>query len=595
MIATTITPWLATYRQLLRSAGSLAPQLRQSLFGLALAAAVQGLALACLFPFFRAILSDAAPAAIAAWLVAMSGLMLASSVLRWRAQGFDYNGQMAATTHALRTRLGEQLRRMPLERLRQQRAGEINATLLGNVDEHFNYALSIINVILLALVTPLVTALAALAFDWRMGLLLLLVFPAIIPLYRWRRPAYGRGMRVLAQAHQRSAADIVEYTQGLPVLRSARSVGDKAANLQASLLHLEQMQTIGQKKGAKPNVVVASVVELGLLLVVTAGVIRVVHGTLDLGILAALLVVVVRFAEPLATFVSYTAIFELIEAALERIEALLAVPPLMQLLPAQAPNGHAVAFEGIHFAYAGAAQATLRGVSARLAPHSMTALVGPSGAGKTTLGRLLLRHADPQQGRITIGGVDLRQLGVEALDRLVGVVFQEVYLFDDTVLANIRMARPQASDAEVQEAARKAQCLDFIMRLPQGWHTPLGDNGARLSGGERQRLSIARALLKDAPIIILDEPTAALDTASEVAVQRAIDALVHDKTVIVIAHRLSTIAGAAQILVIDDGKLAEQGTHTELLGRGGKYQTMWQAQQAVKSWRLSDPRQQDAG
>ncbi|WP_255206357.1 ABC transporter ATP-binding protein [Janthinobacterium sp. BJB401] len=584
-----VTPWRDTYRQLLRSAGPLAPQLRRALHGLALAAAVQGLALACLFPFFRAMLTAPAPRTATAWLGAMTALMLVSSVLRWRAQGFDYDGKMAATTHALRTRLGAQLRRMPLELLRTRRAGEINATLLGNVDEHFNYALSIINIILLALVTPLVTALAALAFDWRLGLLLLLVFPAIVPLYRWRRPAYGRGMRALAAAHQRSAADIVEYTQGLPVLRSARSVGARATTLQASLLRLQQLQTMAQKKGAKPNVVVASVVELGLLLVVAAGVAWVVQGSLDLGMLAAVLVVVVRFAEPLATFVSYTAIFELIEAALERIEALLAVPPLPQLQPAQAPVGHAVTFEGVTFAYADAGQPALRGFGARLAPNSMTALVGPSGSGKTTVARLLLRHADPQQGRIAIGGADLRHLGTEALDRLVGVVFQEVYLFDDSVLANIRMARPEASDDEVRAAAGKAQCIDFIERLPQGWHTPLGDNGARLSGGERQRLSIARALLKDAPIVILDEPTAALDTESEVAVQRAIDALVRDKTVIVIAHRLSTIAGAAQILVIADGQLAEQGTHGELLARHGKYHAMWQAQQAVKSWRLAGP------
>ena len=216
----------------------------------------------------------------------------------------------------------------------------------------------------------------------------------------------------------------------------------------------------------------------------------------------------------------------------------------------------------------------------------MTALVGPSGSGKTTITRLLMRHADPQAGRILIGGVDLREMTPDVLNGLVSTVFQDVYLFDDTVIANIRMARPDASDEAVREAARAAQCLDFIERLPQGWDTRLGDIGARLSGGERQRISIARALLKDAPIVILDEPTAALDTESELAVQRAIDALVESRTVIVIAHRLSTIAAADRILVIDGGRLVQQGRHDELLAQEGRYRAMWAAQQRAKAWHV---------
>lgn len=229
--------------------------------------------------------------------------------------------------------------------------------------------------------------------------------------------------------------------------------------------------------------------------------------------------------------------------------------------------------------------ASLRDFSAVLPTRGLTALVGPSGSGKTTLTRLLLRHGDPQKGRVTIGGVDVRAIPPDELNSMISVVFQDVYLFDDTVLANIHMARPDASDAEVEAAARAAHCLDFIERLPLGWHTPLGDIGGRLSGGERQRISIARALLKDAPVVILDEPTAALDTESEVAVQRAIDALVRDKTVIVIAHRLSTIVGADRILVIEDGRLVEQGRHDELLARTGRYRALWDAQLAAKNWR----------
>jgi len=581
-----ITPWRETYRQLLRGVGEHAPALRASLIGLALAAALQGLALACIAPLFVAVLSRPDPQAALGWLIAMSLLMAAATALRWYAQGFDYTGRMAAATHALRTRLGEQLRRMPLEAIQGKRAGELHATLLGNVDENLHYTLTILNLIFVALITPLTTALTLLAFDWRLALALLLLFPAILPLYRWRRPAFGRGMRQLAQAHEHISADIVEYVQGLPVLRAARCAGQRAERLRAGFARLEQIQIENHRQGARPNLVVASVVELGLLLILAVGVAWVVGGSLDLAVLAAVLVMVARFAEPLATFVLYTAILELIEAALERIEALLAVPSLPQTGAPERPLSYEVAFDRVGFRYAQATTPSLRAFTATLPPRSLTALVGPSGSGKTTVTRLLLRHADPQEGRITIGGVDLRAIPPEALAAMISVVFQDVYLFDDTVLANIRMARPEASDEDVVEAARAAQCLDFVERLPEGWHTRLGDIGGRLSGGERQRISIARALLKDAPVVILDEPTAALDTESELSVQRAVEALVRDKTVIVIAHRLSTIVAADQILVLEEGRLIERGRHADLLAAGGRYRAMWDAQQAVKTWRL---------
>ena len=195
-----------------------------------------------------------------------------------------------------------------------------------------------------------------------------------------------------------------------------------------------------------------------------------------------------------------------------------------------------------------------------------------------------MRYADPQNGVIKIGGADIRHMEQDYLLSNFAVVFQDVYLFDASIVENIRMAKPDASDDEVKDAAKAAYCHEFIERLPDGYDTTVGDIGGSLSGGERQRISIARAILKDAPIVILDEPTAALDTESELAVQKAIDALVMNKTVIVIAHRLSTIAGADQILVIDQGELVEQGTHQELLKKEGKYNALWQAQLRSNAW-----------
>lgn len=585
------TPWRTTYTQLLRSAGPLAPApaLRRSLLALALAGLCQGFALACLYPLFDAAFAGAGEP-LRFWLLSMAGLALIAAVLRWYGQGFDYNGRMAAATHALRTRLGEQLRRMPLELLQDKRAGELNATLLGNVDENLNYTLTIFNLICQAILSPLAVALAVLLMDWRLGVILLLLFPTILPLYRWRRPGSARGMRVLDEAHHRTHADIVEYTQGLPVLRAARCEGEKAQTLQESFRRLESIQTIGQRKSSGPKMLTASIIEIGLMLLLTAGIAWVVQGSLSLPVLAATLVIVARFTEPLSNFITYTVVFDLIEAALERIEALLAVPALPQRSPPRKPEDFSIVFDGVHFRYAQGREAALENFSATLPARGMTALVGPSGAGKSTVTRLLLRHADPQQGSIRIGGADLRQIAPEQLNALVSVVFQDVYLFDDSILSNVRMARPEASDGEVLAALEAAQCQDFVARLAKGWHTRLGDIGGRLSGGERQRLSIARALLKDAPIVVLDEPTAALDSESEVAVQRAIDRLVRDKTVIVIAHRLSTIAAAQQILVIDGGRLVEQGHHEELLAVGGRYRSMWEAQHRAKEWHLAGSR-----
>ncbi|UFS67307.1 MULTISPECIES: ABC transporter ATP-binding protein [Paracoccus] len=573
-----------TWRQLQDSVGEDAPRLRAAILGLLLAAALQGLALAAIAPVIVAAFDGRDWPGALRWLGICTILMIAATATRWWAQGFDFNGRMAAATHRVRLRLGEQMRRMPLETLHGHRTGELNSVVINNVDENLLTTLTILNLIFISVVTPLVTGLALLALDWRAGLLILVVFPAILPLYRWRRPAIGRGKRILGAAHQQANADVLEYTQGLPVLRAALQAGARAGRLERTFRKLEEIQIYGHRKGEKPNLIVSTVVEVGLVLMLGLGVAYVVAGTMDLALFAALLVIVVRLSEPLATFILYTAILELVEAALDRIKALLAIAPLDQALPARTPAHCGIRFEAASFAYAGADAPALRDVDLTIPEGSLTALVGPSGSGKTTLARLILRHADPQKGRILIGGADLRQIPESTLRGMLSVVFQDVHLFNDTVMANIRMARPDATEAEVREAARAAQCLDFIERLPLGWDTPLGEIGSRLSGGERQRISIARALLKDAPILILDEPTAALDTESERAVQRAIDAVVRDRTVIVIAHRLSTIAGADQIAVVDDGRIVQLGTHSALLAQPGRYLAMWEAQQAAKIW-----------
>ncbi|CAB3689610.1 Putative multidrug export ATP-binding/permease protein [Achromobacter ruhlandii] len=573
-------PWRDTYRRLLRSAGSQAGRLRASLCLLLLAAVCQGLSLACIVPLFVHLTRGDPWRAALAWLAAFTLLAAAAIVLRWRAQGFDYRGHMARATHELRVLLGEQLRRMPLEALQAHRTGGIAAKLLGGVDEQMNYALTVINLILGAIVTPAAAAVALLAWDWRLGVALMLVFPAIVPLYRWRRPALDRGHDATGRANEALNAELLEYMQGLPVCLATGRAGAANERLRAGFEQLEQLQREHHRRGAKPSLMVAAIVESGMLAILGCGMLWVTQGSLAPAALGAVLVLVARFAEPLATFVNFTTVLALIEAALARIEELREVAPLPQW-PAQGGlAGPAdIRIEGLEFRYAGGTAAALRDIDLDLPARGLTALVGPSGSGKTTLTRLLMRHADPQRGAIRIGGVDIRSLPPADLNRLISTVFQDVHLFDDSVIGNIGMARPEAGEAEVRAAARAAHCLDFIERLPQGWQTRLGEAGGKLSGGERQRLSIARAILKDAPIVILDEPTAALDTESELAVQAAIDTLVAERSVIVIAHRLSTIVAADRILVFEDGRITQRGTHAELLVQPGRYRRMWQAQQ----------------
>ncbi|MBF1994931.1 ABC transporter ATP-binding protein [Serratia symbiotica] len=576
--------WREIWRQLVRSVGSEAGALRRRMLALLLAAVMQGGAFACLYPIIDAVLPGDV-ALLRDWAIIFSVTTLLTLALRWYGLGFEYCGHLAQATYELRLRLGEQLRKMPLERLQRARAGEMDALLLGSVDENLNYVTAISNILLLTIVTPLTASLITLWIDWRLGLVMLLIFPLLVPFYYWRRPAMRRQMQTLGEAHQRISGDIVEFAQGMAVLRTSDKDADKSAALQDHFTLLEQCQTESHRRGTGATMLIASVVELGLQAVVLAGIVWVVSGTLHVAFLIAAAVMITRFAEPMAMFISYTAVVELIADALQRIERLMAVSPLPVVQQSDKPDGYAITFENVSFCYAGCAGHSLNAVSLTFPVSSISALVGVSGAGKTTVSKLLMRYADPQQGRICIGGVDIRHLTSSQLNSLISVVFQDVWLFDDTLLANIRIARPEATFQEVEDAARAAQCLDFITHLPQGWQTPMGEMGGQLSGGERQRISIARALLKNAPIVILDEPTAALDIESELAVQQAIDNLVRHRTVIIIAHRLSTIVRAGNILVMEGGQVIEQGTHSQLLTREGRYQALWRAQMAVRLWR----------
>ena len=582
-------PTLAdTWRRMQIASGDQVGELRLCMLFSVMSSVAQGLGFACFYPLLGTLVRTPQEwGTVCYWASAMALCALLDAAFTMRARRFDYSGCIAEVTHQLRIKLGEQLRRMPLEILYSRRTGEMSAVLTGNVDEVVTpmglLSTSFLNILIAPAVTVVVTAF----IDWRLALAMACVFPLAFPLYRWRRAASHRSMRLLTAANARTSSEMIEYAQGLPVLRATGQVGKRFSRLREALVDLQNTQKKEQMRLVLPGIAFSSLVQIGLLVALSFGLWFILAGTLDVVVLVALLVVVVRFSEPLAILFGLAPAFDYMEAGFERVEKLLSVRPLRLAEPEQVPSRFDIRFENVDFRYAGTDEEVMRDVNFSLPERSLTALVGPSGSGKTTITRLIMRYADPQSGTVRIGGVDIRAMRPDDLMRHVSVVFQDVYLFDDTIHANILMGRPDATDEEVEAAARAAHCHDFISRLPDGYRTKVGDIGGCLSGGERQRISIARAILKDAPIVILDEPTAALDTESEVVVQKAIDTLVRDRTVIVIAHRLSTIVGADAILVVEDGRLVQRGTHAELLEKGGRYRDMWQAQQGTKEWHFA--------
>ncbi len=575
---------ITTFQNMIAACGSKANLMRRALLLSVLASVAQGLAYALLFPLLSALIDDSDE--VWWYLAGIAALIMLDAVFRFFGNHTEWRIYIEVSDET-RSTLGEQLRRMPLEQLARRRTGDLNSVLTGNVNDVVTIAGGLFAVVINTIVAPMVTILATFFIDWRLAVAMLIVFPAAVPLYRTLRAQGAKENRISAAAHADTASHLVEYTQGLAVLRATRQVGPESQRLQASLAHLREAQTKGTELGTMPSLLMSAVVQLGILAITALAARFVLDDSLSVAAVLAILVITIRFSEPLALFANLSMMFDFMEAAIDRIGELLAVEPLPVVAGTAVAQGSHVEFRDVTFAYDQTDTPVLHRLSLEVPERSLTALVGSSGSGKTTVTRLLTRFADPQEGVITIGGVDITTMEHDELMRHFSVVFQDVYLFDDSVRENIRLAKPDATDAEIEAAARAANCHDFITALPNGYDTGVGEIGGALSGGERQRISIARAILKDAPIVILDEPTSALDTESEVVVQQAIDTLVEDKTVIVVAHRLSTVVAADNIIVLEDGRIAEQGDHEQLLGLDGRYAEMWQAQGAERQWRIT--------
>ena len=484
----------------------------------------------------------------------------------------------------IRIAVCDHLRRLSLAFFRKTTPARISAILLHDMeDAEAAFCLYLYEVLACALV-PVLLGLALLWFDWKLAVALfaftLPAVPAIVLAYR---AAGHEGPKYVA-AYSRLDMTLLEYLGGIGELKSSNRTGMKFppyteanAAYQALSLHLElRFGIMGQ--------LFLGLLDLSFVLLMALGSFFVLGGSTALPVFMLFLLVACQFTEPLRGLGNSLVHFRFAAEALKRITAILHEKPLPRLGGYSAPMDNGLSFTDVSFAYA--EKNVLSGISFTVPEGTVTALVGESGGGKTTIANLLLRFWDVQSGTIAIGGTDIRAFSQEDLYAKFSAVFQDVYLFNDTVKNNIRMGRPDASDEAIMEAARNARAHEFIMELDAGYDTLVGEKGARLSGGEKQRIAIARAILKNAPILILDEATASVDPENELQLQQGLTSLMRGKTLLVIAHRLSTIRMADQILILKDGRIAERGVHEALLSQDGVYASLWRHQEAMKSWRL---------
>ena len=534
---------------------------------------------------FMDTLTDGSPLP-GAWLpIALTVLFAVLSFVTHLQQYRATYGLVYGEVKATRLRLAERLRKLPLGYFGKRDLADLTETLMGDVNRMEHVWSHVLGYLYGAYISTAIIAVCLLLYDWRLAIACLWGVPVAFGLLFGSRKFASRAAERTKAAGIRVSDGIQEALENVREIRATNQEERYLAGLNQKIDEHEKIMIRGEL-GTGVFVNAASVImRLGVATTILVGAQSILSGRIDFMLLFLFLLVITRVYAPFDQSLALIAEMFVSQVSADRMNEIYETP-IAEGSETFAPKGHDIVFDHVSFAYD--QKDVLRDVSFTAKEGEVTALVGPSGSGKSTCARLAARLWDVTKGSIRVGGVDIATIDPEVLLRDYSMVFQDVVLFDDTVMENIRLGRRGASDEEVRAAARAANCEEFVRRLPKGYDTPIGENGARLSGGERQRISIARALLKDAPIVLLDEATASLDVENETKVQEALSRLLAGKTVLVIAHRMRTVEAADKIVVLADGKVAEQGSPSELMAKRGLFYRMVELQRQSAGWKLGE-------
>ena len=480
----------------------------------------------------------------------------------------------------IRKRCMEKLTRMPLGTVLEQSSGALKNTLIERIDSIETTLAHIVPEFTANLLIPVIILIYIFTVDWRMGLASIATVPLGMFCYVFMMAGSAKFYKRTVTATKALNDTAVEYIGGIQVIKVFGKTKSSYERFVHDAYEAAHSFIDWMRASIIPFTFAMVIMPATMVSVLPIGGLLVKNGSLSAQDFVAVIILSVGVITPIITMMSYSDDFRTMGTIFGEVQAILDAPEMCRPTEGEVPERNDLELKDVRFAYQ--EKEVLHSVSLKIPEGSFVALVGPSGSGKSTIARLIASLWDVSSGSITLGGTDIRRIPQEAYADRIAFVSQDNYLFNMSVRENIRIGCPSATDAEVEEAARQSGCHDFILSLEKGYDTMVGSSGGHLSGGERQRISIARAMLKAAPIVILDEATAYTDPENEAVIQRSVSKLTEGKTLIVIAHRLSTVMDADKIFVIKDGQIDDAGTHEELLSHHGLYETMWNAHMEVK-------------